>query len=166
MLSCFMRWFWWLEGRIQWVSENHQIKLIFGVKDIYDSKSTRVQDFEISPSIYERIDAQSHYWCNAESEFTFVLFGLCARRSCQYGPFLLLLRANQRCLCGSIIKAPANMSLNGGGNRGFYFNTVLSLARSLAAHQQAPVEKVRRAVMANKLMPVKSLWQRRPSFAS
>lgn len=42
------------------------------------------------------------------------------------------------------------MSLNGGGNRGFYFNTVLSLARSLAAHQQAPVDKVMlSAVMAN-----------------
>ncbi|KAM6901890.1 phosphatidylinositol 4-kinase alpha isoform 2-T2 [Lycodopsis pacificus] len=33
------------------------------------------------------------------------------------------------------------MSLNGGGSRGFYFNTVLSLARSLAAHRQAPIEK-------------------------
>ncbi|TWW66232.1 phosphatidylinositol 4-kinase alpha isoform X1 [Takifugu flavidus] len=36
------------------------------------------------------------------------------------------------------------MSLNGGGSRGFYFNTVLSLARSLAAHQQAPVDKVQK----------------------
>lgn len=34
------------------------------------------------------------------------------------------------------------MTLNGGGSRGFYFNTVLSLARSLAAHRQAPIEKV------------------------
>ncbi|KAI4816275.1 hypothetical protein KUCAC02_008607 [Chaenocephalus aceratus] len=34
------------------------------------------------------------------------------------------------------------MALNGGGSRGFYFNTVLSLARSLAAHRQAPLEKV------------------------
>lgn len=50
------------------------------------------------------------------------------------------------------------MSLNGGGNRGFYFNTVLSLARSLAAHQQAPVDKVMlSAVMANKLIPVRVL---------
>ncbi|KAM9823027.1 phosphatidylinositol 4-kinase, catalytic, alpha b isoform 3-T3 [Syngnathus typhle] len=32
----------------------------------------------------------------------------------------------------------------GGGHRGFYFNTVLSLARSLAAHQPAPVEKVQK----------------------
>ncbi|XP_049618613.1 phosphatidylinositol 4-kinase alpha isoform X3 [Syngnathus scovelli] len=37
------------------------------------------------------------------------------------------------------------MSVTGGGDhRGFYFNTVLSLARSLAAHQPAPVEKVQR----------------------
>ncbi|XP_068562505.1 phosphatidylinositol 4-kinase alpha isoform X1 [Cebidichthys violaceus] len=36
------------------------------------------------------------------------------------------------------------MSLNGGGSRGFYFNTVLSLARSLAAHRQAPIEKVQK----------------------
>uniref|UniRef100_A0A8C3A4F7 Phosphatidylinositol 4-kinase alpha n=1 Tax=Cyclopterus lumpus TaxID=8103 RepID=A0A8C3A4F7_CYCLU len=36
------------------------------------------------------------------------------------------------------------MSLNGGGNRGFYFNTVLSLARSLAAHREAPIEKVQK----------------------
>lgn len=57
-------------------------------------------------------------------------------------------------MCGNIIKAPANMSLNGGVNRGFYFNTVLSLARSLAAHQQAPVDKVTSAVMASKLIPV------------
>lgn len=34
------------------------------------------------------------------------------------------------------------MSAMGGGTRGFYFNTVLSLARSLAAHRPAPVEKV------------------------
>uniref|UniRef100_A0A8C3A4N1 Phosphatidylinositol 4-kinase alpha n=1 Tax=Cyclopterus lumpus TaxID=8103 RepID=A0A8C3A4N1_CYCLU len=31
-----------------------------------------------------------------------------------------------------------------GGNRGFYFNTVLSLARSLAAHREAPIEKVQK----------------------
>ena len=37
-----------------------------------------------------------------------------------------------------------NMSVMGGGTRGFYFNTVLSLARSLAAHRPAPVEKVRK----------------------
>ncbi|XP_037835418.1 phosphatidylinositol 4-kinase alpha isoform X2 [Kryptolebias marmoratus] len=36
------------------------------------------------------------------------------------------------------------MSLNAGGDRGFYFHTVLSLARSLAAHQQAPTEKVQK----------------------
>lgn len=35
------------------------------------------------------------------------------------------------------------MSVMGGGTRGFYFNTVLSLARSLAAHRFAPIEKVR-----------------------
>lgn len=32
----------------------------------------------------------------------------------------------------------------GGGTRGFYFNTVLSLARSLAAHRPAPIEKVKK----------------------
>ncbi|KAK2818574.1 hypothetical protein Q5P01_024135 [Channa striata] len=37
------------------------------------------------------------------------------------------------------------MSFNGGGaGRGFYFNTVLSLARSLAAHRQAPIDKVQK----------------------
>ncbi|KAA8592653.1 hypothetical protein FQN60_018108, partial [Etheostoma spectabile] len=36
------------------------------------------------------------------------------------------------------------MSGMGGGTRGFYFNTVLSLARSLAAHSPAPVEKVQK----------------------
>ncbi|MED6287273.1 Phosphatidylinositol 4-kinase alpha [Characodon lateralis] len=36
------------------------------------------------------------------------------------------------------------MSLDGGGCRGFYFSTVLSLARSLAAHQQAPLDKVQK----------------------
>ncbi|TWW60102.1 Phosphatidylinositol 4-kinase alpha [Takifugu flavidus] len=36
------------------------------------------------------------------------------------------------------------MSVMGGGTRGFYFNTVLSLARSLAAHRFAPIEKVRK----------------------
>ncbi|XP_067339357.1 phosphatidylinositol 4-kinase alpha isoform X2 [Channa argus] len=35
------------------------------------------------------------------------------------------------------------MSLTRGG-RGFYFNTVLSLARSLAAHRQAPIDKVQK----------------------
>lgn len=54
------------------------------------------------------------------------------------------------------------MSLNGGGNRGFYFNTVLSLARSLAAHQQAPVDKVTSALMANKLIPVRVFDTVRP----
>lgn len=37
-----------------------------------------------------------------------------------------------------------NMSIMGGGTRGFYFNTVLSLARSLAVHRPAPLEKVRK----------------------
>lgn len=36
----------------------------------------------------------------------------------------------------------ASMTLRGEGSRGFYFNTVLSLARSLAAHRQAPLDKV------------------------
>ncbi|XP_060894556.1 phosphatidylinositol 4-kinase, catalytic, alpha b isoform X2 [Labrus mixtus] len=36
------------------------------------------------------------------------------------------------------------MSVMGGGTRGFYFNTVLSLARSLAAHRPATVEKVQK----------------------
>ncbi|XP_077578579.1 phosphatidylinositol 4-kinase alpha isoform X1 [Stigmatopora nigra] len=36
------------------------------------------------------------------------------------------------------------MALYAEGNRGFYFNTVLSLARSLAAHRQAPLEKVQK----------------------
>lgn len=65
------------------------------------------------------------------------------------------------------------MSLNGGGSRGFYFNTVLSLARSLAAHRQAPLEKVtlntsRRASDRNKLIPVKESETLRPvlNFAS
>lgn len=98
--------------------------------------------FEILPQISERIGAQQQNCCSTVSDFTRALFGLHARRSCQYGPILLLLKANERCLCGSIIKAPAKMSLNGGGSRGFYFNTVLSLARSLAAHEQAPVDKV------------------------
>lgn len=82
--------------------------------------------------------------------------------------FSLLLGANERrCLCGSI-KTPVNMSLNGGGSRGFYFNTVLSLARSLAAHQQAPIEKVTLSVgMANggnKLIPVRVFDAKGPSL--
>ncbi|XP_048852256.1 phosphatidylinositol 4-kinase, catalytic, alpha b isoform X1 [Brienomyrus brachyistius] len=36
------------------------------------------------------------------------------------------------------------MSVKGGGPRGFYFNTVLSLARSLAVHRPASVEKVQK----------------------
>uniref|UniRef100_A0A3Q2XIL8 Phosphatidylinositol 4-kinase alpha n=1 Tax=Hippocampus comes TaxID=109280 RepID=A0A3Q2XIL8_HIPCM len=36
------------------------------------------------------------------------------------------------------------MTLRGEGSRGFYFNTVLSLARSLAAHRQAPLDKVQK----------------------
>lgn len=64
------------------------------------------------------------------------------------------------------------MSLNGGGSRGFYFNTVLSLARSLAAHPQAPIDKVTlSAVTANdgiRLIPVKVLAVKMPprNFAS
>lgn len=64
------------------------------------------------------------------------------------------------------------MLLNGGGSRGFYFNTVLSLARSLAAHPQAPIDKVTlSAVMANngiRLIPVKVLGVKMPArkFAS
>lgn len=58
------------------------------------------------------------------------------------------------------------MSLNGGGSRGFYFNTVLSLARSLAAHPQAPIDKVTlSAVVANvgiRLIPVKVLGVKMP----
>ncbi|MEQ2194214.1 hypothetical protein XENOCAPTIV_025506, partial [Xenoophorus captivus] len=45
------------------------------------------------------------------------------------------------CLCSSV-RVQLNMSLDGGGCRGFYFSTVLSLARSLAAHQQAPLDKM------------------------
>uniref|UniRef100_A0A6Q2YD21 Phosphatidylinositol 4-kinase alpha n=1 Tax=Esox lucius TaxID=8010 RepID=A0A6Q2YD21_ESOLU len=36
------------------------------------------------------------------------------------------------------------MSVKVAGTRGFYFNTVLSLARSLAAHRPAPIEKVQK----------------------
>ncbi|XP_041760383.2 phosphatidylinositol 4-kinase alpha-like isoform X1 [Coregonus clupeaformis] len=36
------------------------------------------------------------------------------------------------------------MSVTGCGTRGFYFNTVLSLARSLATHRPAPVEKIQK----------------------
>uniref|UniRef100_A0A3P9KAZ1 Phosphatidylinositol 4-kinase alpha n=1 Tax=Oryzias latipes TaxID=8090 RepID=A0A3P9KAZ1_ORYLA len=36
------------------------------------------------------------------------------------------------------------MSVIGGGTRSFYFNTVLSLARSLAAQRPAPLEKVQK----------------------
>ncbi|XP_061585479.1 phosphatidylinositol 4-kinase, catalytic, alpha b isoform X2 [Cololabis saira] len=36
------------------------------------------------------------------------------------------------------------MSVAGGGTRGFYFNTVLSLARSLAIHRPAPIEKIQK----------------------
>uniref|UniRef100_A0A8C7QSH5 Phosphatidylinositol 4-kinase, catalytic, alpha a n=1 Tax=Oncorhynchus mykiss TaxID=8022 RepID=A0A8C7QSH5_ONCMY len=36
------------------------------------------------------------------------------------------------------------MSAKGVGTRGFYFNTVLSLARSLAAHRPAPIDKVQK----------------------
>ncbi|XP_024155163.1 phosphatidylinositol 4-kinase alpha isoform X2 [Oryzias melastigma] len=36
------------------------------------------------------------------------------------------------------------MSVSAADSRGFYFNTVLSLARSLAAHRQAPLEKVQK----------------------
>lgn len=97
------------------------------------------------------------------------LFGPCARRSCQCGLSLLLGTNERRCLCGSI-KASANMSLNGGGSRGFYFNTVLSLARSLAAHQQAPIDKVMLSVVkandGNKLIPVRIFDAKGPSLTS
>lgn len=46
----------------------------------------------------------------------------------------------------SLFDVGTNMSVRGGGTRGFYFNTVLSLARSLAAHRPAPAEKVRKDV--------------------
>uniref|UniRef100_A0A8C7CIP3 Phosphatidylinositol 4-kinase alpha n=1 Tax=Oncorhynchus kisutch TaxID=8019 RepID=A0A8C7CIP3_ONCKI len=36
------------------------------------------------------------------------------------------------------------MSAKGVGTRGFYFNTILSLARSLAAHRPAPIDKVQK----------------------
>ncbi|XP_041742184.1 phosphatidylinositol 4-kinase alpha isoform X2 [Coregonus clupeaformis] len=36
------------------------------------------------------------------------------------------------------------MSAKGAGTSGFYFNTVLSLARSLAAHRPAPIDKVQK----------------------
>lgn len=95
------------------------------------------------------------------------LFGPCARRSCQCG-LLLLLGTNERCLCDSI-KASGNMSLNGAGSRGFYFNTVLSLARSLAAHQQAPIDKVTLSMVkandSSKLIPV-GVWHYRPLRSS
>uniref|UniRef100_A0A671YFY2 Phosphatidylinositol 4-kinase alpha n=1 Tax=Sparus aurata TaxID=8175 RepID=A0A671YFY2_SPAAU len=44
----------------------------------------------------------------------------------------------------SSFEVRVNMSVMGGGTRGFYFNTVLSLARSLAAHRPAPVEKIQK----------------------
>lgn len=73
------------------------------------------------------------------------------------------LGANERrclCLCSCTKASALNMSLNGGGSRGFYFNTVLSLARSLAAHQQAPIDKVtlkkkKANTATDKLIPVK-----------
>lgn len=61
--------------------------------------------------------------------------------------------ASASCRCSPVSSARSessssdvgvNMSVMGGGTRGFYFNTVLSLARSLAAHRPAPVEKVRK----------------------
>lgn len=62
------------------------------------------------------------------------------------------------------------MSLNGGGSRGFYFNTVLSLARSLAAHQQAPIDKVTLSVLmandGNKLIPARVFDAKGPSLTS
>lgn len=85
------------------------IKKTFGVKDVLDSKNIMQKgaSFEILPQIYERIDAQRKNCCSKVSDFTRALFGPHTRRSCQYGPILLLLKANERCLCGSIIKAPA-----------------------------------------------------------
>ncbi|CDQ70259.1 unnamed protein product [Oncorhynchus mykiss] len=41
------------------------------------------------------------------------------------------------------------MSAKGVGTRGFYFNTVLSLARSLAAHRPAPIDKVSYVISVN-----------------
>lgn len=65
-----------------------------------------------------------------------------------------VLRLCQRQLPHSLVSCSArwiepiwcrvNMSVTGGGTRGFYFNTVLSLARSLSAHPPAPLEKVRK----------------------
>lgn len=69
--------------------------------------------------------------------------------NCPYRVAVLRLRQRQL-LLGSFIAVfrsahvEVNMSIMGGGTRGFYFNTVLSLARSLAAHRPAPVEKVRK----------------------
>lgn len=111
----------------------------------YNAKGCKLWVF--TTNIWKDWCATTDWCCSTVSDFTRALFGPHARRSCQYGPILLLLKANERCLCGSIIKAPAKMSLNGGGSRGFYFNTVLSLARSLAAHEQAPVEKVTLSAM-------------------
>ena len=66
------------------------------------------------------------------------------------------------------------MSLDGGGGggkRGFYFNTVLSLARSLAAHRQAPIDKVTVQVQGDtasysggELIPVRHSGTPRPGF--
>lgn len=91
------------------VVNKESLKKIFGVKDVLDSKNIMQKgaSFEILPQIYERIDAQRQNCCSKVSDFTRALFGPQARRSCQYGPILLLLKANERCLCGSIIKAPA-----------------------------------------------------------
>lgn len=51
-----------------------------------------------------------------------------------------------------------NMSVTGGGTRGFYFNTVLSLARSLAVHRPAPVEKVRKESRASSKLHIYINW--------
>lgn len=50
--------------------------------------------------------------------------------------------------------------------RGFYFNTVLSLARSLAAHRPAPGEKVRVLTLHVALVySVRDRWQTEPNTA-
>lgn len=58
--------------------------------------------------------------------------------------YLLCLGRTTEDACVCVAESGLNMSLTGGGCRGFYFNTVLSLARSLAAHQHAPLDKVTR----------------------
>lgn len=146
-------------------------------EDTFKWQKCQSASLKMSPRIYSRIDTQwgerrKKLKQQEKSEFYLCVLGPHAYRRCHYRLFfLLLLGTNERrCLCCSIIEAPANMSLNGGGSRGFYFNTVLSLARSLAAHQQAPVDKVTlSAVVANgrnKLIPARVFDTVGPSFTS